>query len=130
MPKISLDLSCAWKAAEDLKTNPDDRVYDCHDIAGNDMSDVRTHGRNHHKLFCKLCPRCQDEILDEEDFSINHSFQCKRKRITQRKGADAQRAQWIILFHNVVRHKGLSHLLPSTDADRVGISAESPPIEN
>lgn len=103
MSKTQLDLPCPHRAAEDLKKDPEDRLYTCHDLVGSDMSDVRSHVRQRHIPFCRLCKHCQDEVLDLSDFDNNHDKKCQSKKAKQRKGPEGQRLQWNILFQKFVQ---------------------------
>jgi hypothetical protein len=72
------------------------------------MAQVRRHltrpanGRSH-LPFVKLCPTCNDDFLDKNEFETRHGDKglfCDNPR-KQRKGAIAQQMQWDALYVKV-----------------------------
>ncbi|KAF3035291.1 hypothetical protein E8E12_001899 [Didymella heteroderae] len=88
-----------------------------------------------HVSFCKLCQTCQDEILDEGNFNLNHGKACKSGKVNQRKGPNGQREQWNILFAKVITLTQLSHLGASRSfteftSDDDSMSGHSPSFDS
>jgi hypothetical protein len=98
-------LQCPFRVAEGALGR---RLFSCRGVEAKSMAHVRRHltrpvkGRSH-LPFVKLCPTCNDDFLDKDEFEMSHGDQgllCDNPR-KQRKGAIAQQMQWDALYIKV-----------------------------
>lgn len=95
------ELQCPERIAE---TKHGRLPYSCTGISTKTMSAVRRHlTRPPHSRYLKLCPTCNEDILDQEVFESLHGTNgrlCPTPR-AQRKGPVAQKEQWNILYGKI-----------------------------
>ncbi|XP_014562038.1 hypothetical protein COCVIDRAFT_11469 [Bipolaris victoriae FI3] len=90
----------------------------CNNVKSANMSELRRHLRKRPGLgytrqlaFLELCPTCNDDFIDKEEFESRHGYNGElcNNRQSQRRGANAQ-VQWQLLYRKVEAAMASQHL--------------------